>query len=279
LPWDKSSISPDGNIVFTWSEIPERRDEPASSVISACLRKQLDWSIAFTTRSEGFIATNNPDFLVDFVGFASTRTGKTVCRIAETVRDVSSSDPRVQPYHIPSLTDNTILSWDREKLQLRTIGVAPVLATMETPAELIPNNDDQAHNRLNRWSQRAWLVPAAEALVVMSPTRDYRALQRFTMRQIIAESGQKIRIVSSPNVVGYVGKPYECRILAESDSEVIRFELASGPEGMSISNDGVLQWSVPADWAAEQQEVEVKLSSGGDSLEHPFAITFPELVK
>ena len=56
----------------------------------------------------------------------------------------------------------------------------------------------------------------------------------------------------------------------------VKYSLDSGPDGMSITSDGVLRWNVPAGFNESAVGVIVSIEDGsGQSLFHAFEIRLP----
>ncbi|MCS7469110.1 putative Ig domain-containing protein [Stieleria sp. ICT_E10.1] len=82
-------------------------------------------------------------------------------------------------------------------------------------------------------------------------------------------------ITSTPPTIGYVGHPLTYHVEADDpDGWVLSvFEYkVNGPDGMQISNRGVLQWTPTADQVGRQNFVVVEVSDGTSSSFQPFIV-------
>ena len=82
---------------------------------------------------------------------------------------------------------------------------------------------------------------------------------------------------SLPVTAADPGKPYRYPITVKSKKGGVRFTLDSGPEGMTLSKDGVLTWNVPAHFEAGPAGVIVTVEdSAGQNVFHTFNVQVAE---
>jgi hypothetical protein len=134
---------------------------------------------------------------------------------------------------------------------------------------------------LPRWGRelltadkRLWLVPAAELLVTIPETNDKLIVRRFDILKSLAQSDVNYLFVSSvPRRHVNRGEHYSYQIQAQSNRGGIRFNLDSAPQGMTLTKDGLLQWTVPKTFEPPSTNVVVSLrdAAGNESL-HAFEI-------
>ena len=81
-------------------------------------------------------------------------------------------------------------------------------------------------------------------------------------------------VVSKPLGRAEIDKDYRYKLEVLSGSGGVKYELESGPEGMTISAEGEVHWKVPADAAGTNRPVVVSLAdAGGKEAFHSFTIS------
>jgi predicted Zn finger-like uncharacterized protein len=121
--------------------------------------------------------------------------------------------------------------------------------------------------------KRVFLIPAAKLLVTVPATADKLHLQRFDLDALEKSGIDYLYVSSQPITNGVKGKPYDYPIIVKSKKGGVTFKLESAPQGMKISKDGRLTWTVPAEFT--EQEVSILVTVGdasGQEIFHTFAI-------
>ena len=128
------------------------------------------------------------------------------------------------------------------------------------------------------WHERVFLVPQHQRLVTVSDTRDSLVVRPFDMMAALEKAGIDYLFVDSlPVTTADPGKAYRYPITVQSKKGGIKFTLDSGPQGMTLSNDGVLSWQVPAVFDPGPAGVIVTIEdSAGQSLFHTFNVQVSE---
>ena len=107
----------------------------------------------------------------------------------------------------------------------------------------------------------------SHALVTIPFTNDGVIIQEFDLRKELKSSSLDYFFVSStPNRICTPGKSYAYQIEVESNRKKFKFEVASGPEKMTVSPKGKVTWNVPKDFKEESVDVIISISDG-DSLQ------------
>ena len=122
--------------------------------------------------------------------------------------------------------------------------------------------------------QQVFFVPDAKAILVLPSSNDRVVYHRIDADAALEKSGENYLLISSkPPREAKVGKTLTYAIRVKSKSGGVTFKLDSGPKGMTVSDDGLVTWEVPADMAAGDQDVILTLrdKSGQDAF-HTFAV-------
>ena len=164
------------------------------------------------------------------------------------------------PGSAPSATVSIYTSSDRSLLvQLPPM---PELTTPRDPASALP------------WHERVFLVPQHERLITLAESRDKLIARPFDMMDTLDKAGIDYLFVDTvPVTTADPGKKYSYRMYVQSKKGGVKFTLDSAPEGMKLSNDGLLTWKVPAN--AEPGPAGVIISvedSSGQSVFHTFNV-------
>ncbi len=94
--------------------------------------------------------------------------------------------------------------------------------------------------------QRIHMIPAAKCLLTIPPTGDRVHVYRLDPVELLEKSGvDYLAILSQPPSFAVLGEKFTYQIEAKARKGGLKFELVSGPLGMTISPTGSLTWSVP----------------------------------
>jgi hypothetical protein len=93
--------------------------------------------------------------------------------------------------------------------------------------------------------KRFHLLPAAELLITIPPSND-RVVLRSLKSALERAGGDRLIVVSLPDLVVAAGQKLVHQIAARSKQGGITFALVRGPEGLAVAPDGTVTWSVPA---------------------------------
>jgi hypothetical protein len=125
------------------------------------------------------------------------------------------------------------------------------------------------------FDKRIFLIPAAKLIATVPASRDKLFLKRFDIDEALEKAGIDFLYVTSQPVVAAVkGSTYDYAVAVKSKKGSVTFKLESAPDGMKVSKDGRLTWSVPAAFA--EQEASVLLTIGdatGQEIFHNFTIS------
>ena len=122
--------------------------------------------------------------------------------------------------------------------------------------------------------KRVHYFPTANLLVNVSAARDQLVLHRLDLTAALEKTGIDYLFVTSlPPASATPGSTLSYAIAVQSRRGGLRYTLDSGPQGMTLSDDGKLQWSVPAGQPAGRQGVIVTITdASGQEILHAFDI-------
>jgi hypothetical protein len=133
--------------------------------------------------------------------------------------------------------------------------------------------DDLASNTFT-YEKRFHLIPSAKVLITL-PTSDHQiVIRKFDLKTLLKHSDHQYLFVDVvPPRVGVKGALYSHNIAVESRAGRVQFKLLSGPEGMTVAENGQLRWQVLPDHANARESVIVGISdASGKQIFHSFNI-------
>ncbi|MCA9005403.1 MAG: DUF1559 domain-containing protein [Planctomycetaceae bacterium] len=155
------------------------------------------------------------------------------------------------------------------------------LATVSAPGPQILPEVKDARGRTNGAVKkeaepflRHYFIEQAQVLITLPESNDEILLQHLDLKQTLEQTDQNYLFVSSEPILEATREErYTYPIQVKSKQEQVRFQLYSGPEGMTISSRGVLEWNVPPDFRDSRVNVFVNIiDATGYELFHEFEI-------
>jgi uncharacterized protein (TIGR03067 family) len=184
------------------------------------------------------------------------------------------------PYLIPSVQGPYYLSIDMNKvgitstaklaLGVHLAGASQPLATL--PGLGLPEGMSGWDRDAFQSDRRFHFIPDARLLIIIPSTNDKLVLHKLDMDKVLEKSGTDYLFVSSRPVesVGKTGA-YRYQVAAKSSKGGLTYKLEAAPKGMEISKDGLITWTVPADFKDADALVILNI---GDSLGKQVMQTF-----
>lgn len=109
--------------------------------------------------------------------------------------------------------------------------------------------------------RRFHFIPAASLLVTVPPSNDRLVLRRLSLDEGIARPTTPVLVVTSPSdLPARRGQKLRHQIQVRSSPGGATFDLSLGPDGLSVSPDGLMTWQVPL--GAEPKEYEAIVTVG-----------------
>jgi hypothetical protein len=93
------------------------------------------------------------------------------------------------------------------------------------------------------------LIPAGQLLVTIPSTMDRLVLHRWSLDAALAQASDYLFIDSTPPAHAVRGQPFAYAVQVKAKKGVARYQLERGPQGMTVSPTGIINWNVPADHA------------------------------
>lgn len=169
-------------------------------------------------------------------------------------------------------------------LNFCTVADRKIVYTLVGLEELGPTgntNQRSSHwgRHLNNGEQLIHWIPWANLLVTLEYDKQKIHLRRFDLLQALGKPDMDYVFVDSiPPATAYRGDTLEYQISARSNSPDVKYKLASGPEGLSVSQAGKVQWRVPADSAERWSQVIVSVTNAvGKEAFHSFRLKIADV--
>ena len=123
--------------------------------------------------------------------------------------------------------------------------------------------------------KRIHFFPTANLLVIVPATRDQLVLRRLDVTAALDKAGiDYLYVTSLPPATAAPGSTLTYAVEVKSKRGGVHCTLDSGPEGMTLSDDGKLQWAVPAGEPNGRQGVIITIKdASGQEILHSFNIT------
>lgn len=153
---------------------------------------------------------------------------------------------------------------------------ALILFNNNDPKPLVMLRDipEIGHGAVLPLPQRILLIPKAKVLVTVGEGRNRLVLRRFDLNEALEKEGiDYLFVESTPLRVATRGIAYRYPIQVRSRKGQVKFSLTAGPEGMTISNDGVVDWNVTESELGKEATVAVQITDASEQqASHTFKI-------
>jgi Putative Ig domain len=95
--------------------------------------------------------------------------------------------------------------------------------------------------------KRYHFIPSAKLLITVPFSNDRVVLRRLDIEKALQELAPSYLIVTSPpNLAATAGKPFHHQIEVKSSKSKLNYTRLSGPEGLSVSPEGEINWPSPS---------------------------------
>ena len=113
--------------------------------------------------------------------------------------------------------------------------------------EIGSGNYATRHRNALTLDKRVVYNPSANVLATLSESDDEVVLRRFNLEKALKAGGKDyLAVISSPPTRYSVGQPLRYAIKTLSSRGSVTYNLQSGPGGMTLSKDGLVQWAPKA---------------------------------
>ncbi len=141
-------------------------------------------------------------------------------------------------------------------------GMMPFASIQGVPSVEPSHRSERARASAERF-QRTHFIPDAKVFVVLPRTNNQVVMRRFDLDTALENAHfDYLLIASRPPRSTARGNPFEYQVETKAKRNDVTYALVSGPEGMTMSDDGIVRWQVPADFADDQVEVVVSVNDG-----------------
>jgi hypothetical protein len=122
--------------------------------------------------------------------------------------------------------------------------------------------------------KRIFLVPRARLIVVLPEGNNRLELHRFDLDAALEKSGLDYLLVTSrPPQAARRGAEFAYQVEVKSRRGEVKYALASGPEGMTVSPTGLVRWRVPAGFKGGESTVVLTIrDASGQEVFHTFPV-------
>jgi hypothetical protein len=122
------------------------------------------------------------------------------------------------------------------------------------------------------WERCLHYYPRAGLLISLA-ARERLILRRLDLVERLEKEGKNYLFVASRPPAGRVGAAYTYKLDVRSKSKGIRCKLESGPAGLQVSPEGLVTWTIPADyWGPEAQVIVTIADAAGQETFHQFHV-------
>ena len=161
----------------------------------------------------------------------------------------------------------------KPKLSLYTIGDKRLLLSFNDLDE-ISDVQESPYGRTGALSidKRIHYFPTANLLVVLTESRDQLVLHKLDLAAAMEKAGiDYLYVTSTPPATASPGSTLAYQVEVKSRRGGVHCTLDSGPEGMTVSDDGKLAWKVPAGQSNDRQGVIITIKdASGQEIMHTF---------
>jgi hypothetical protein len=148
------------------------------------------------------------------------------------------------------------------------------LATIHDLDEMTDLHNDRVVVDTITLDRRFHFIPQANLLVTIPHSNDRLVLRRLDLDRAIATARKPLLVVTSPSEIGArPGQNLAHQVVARSSKGAVRFELASGPPGLTVTPEGTMTWRVPLDRETKEYEAILTISdASGRQIFHTIRI-------
>src|SRR5262245_21140937 len=123
--------------------------------------------------------------------------------------------------------------------------------------------------------KRVFFVPEAKQLVSIPLSNDRLVIRPLDVDTVLAKAEfDFLFVVSNPPLTARENTAYTYQVSAKSNKGGIKYKLESGPKGMKVSPQGLVEREVPKKTDKTEHEVVISITDvAGQETFHTFTIT------
>jgi predicted Zn finger-like uncharacterized protein len=120
--------------------------------------------------------------------------------------------------------------------------------------------------------KRIHFIPQANLIATVPAGNDRLVLHRFDLDAALQKSGVDYLFVTSRPPAAVAGAKFEYRIKVKSKKGGVKFKLDAGPDGMTVTPDGLVAWAVPAGFDGSPSVIITVSDKTGQETFHSFTL-------
>jgi hypothetical protein len=160
------------------------------------------------------------------------------------------------------------------ELSIVTLNDQQILYTLATP-ELESKASNSIEQGYFKDEPRARFLPALKTVVTVPESNDKVVIRKFDLAQALNErKTDYLFVVSKPSAEVSVGETFTYRPQVLTNAKSVKYKLESGPEGMSLADDGQVSWPVKKGAIDNEAKVIISVSAeNGKTVFHSFGVS------
>jgi hypothetical protein len=122
--------------------------------------------------------------------------------------------------------------------------------------------------------QRIFVFPSANLLVTIPEIGNKLNVHGVDFTELMEESGADyLAVLSQPPATVSQGDSFSYQMDVRSKKAGVKYELSSGPDGMKVSKEGLVTWTVPAIFPERETVVIISITDAtGQERVHTFPL-------
>jgi len=158
-------------------------------------------------------------------------------------------------------------------LSLYSTSDRTLLVTLENLPGLAPQQNEFGM-AMGSYYERVFLYPSLKKILILDPSKQSLHIEPLDIVKALNAKGIDYLFVETLPVTGAkLGGKYEYPIKVLSKAGKVTYKLESGPPGMTVDAQGMLRWTVPANFDEKETSVILTIADGsGQSMFHSFVI-------
>jgi hypothetical protein len=160
-----------------------------------------------------------------------------------------------------------------DRLTVHIAGDDRIFATVSNMDKHFDKDAHPVHIAKTKLDKNLLFIPNANLFLKLSTSLDLLTAVEFDVSKALSESNLNYLIPTSiPVVKAAVGQAYSYPIKVLASSKAIKYQLESGPTGMTVSPQGVVSWTPDANSPAKNQIIVHITDDKGEAAFHSFPL-------
>lgn len=155
----------------------------------------------------------------------------------------------------------------RSTASLGRIGLYPNLEKNELSTQ------NQSSESLLTFDRRIVMDTLRGYLLLIPPESDRIIQREFDLPAVLERTGTDYLVVASaPPSTFQLGKTWEYHPEILTNNAPAKIIIESGPEGMKLNDDGIIDWSVPEDYSDDIEKIVLLIENSKEAIYHSFEV-------